>query len=767
MEETDAKKRRIDSETSTIVQVLDPSAFTSRFEVKQSNQDLARLYIVDTRYNKRYEVLISEAPIVSLVEYPPALAVPHTTYTFRIVDGRIQLLRLSEQMLDQFRQYPLSLDVNYFAVPEKVCAIRLQQSSQVTFRSKLDVKLWELSDELRHDDKCAGLILRFDRWYDLPGHVVKQGVTSFRPRPEYMLCLYHKDNCISSASIDISATTSKLYIQNFATFDSYAANAPVYEALLTLVAALVVRYVRVNGLPVHKVTAMFYNPKTSSLSLTQLRTQLDFNDVEYSETGNLITIDHCTSADVQSKLHAAFLLCSHHHAILCPDAAANDYSARKLREDTVLMPPLELRVTLHSSISPSAVQRVPNVQDVRSVAEFERMFAVYKYPQAQKIIIYMKQERHWVTLESYEGALITIITSPPAGGSLAVTYLTYSFVVRATGSEPAQVEIIALPDAYTSASSLFWNRATDDAGYKLAEIDCTQAELDKAVRILPSAYDLVDTLNRTLTARCPNLKLRFGGNFEMTGHVTQFDRALEKRPLNHYMLCLYSGEDCVSSITFSLNNQYLEISSRTIPAYEKRAYNTLLRGIVVLISDHVSPAGKPTMVVSQIANAISAYLLVKKLGARLVSRRGVGDWLTTTGVTTFGPCVKPCVVFVEYPEKLPAMTASIEAASSFTDVQANLTKEINDAYNLGLRDPGDDNGSKYWIHAMVAVTPQNITRARTLVDEVLARIDCFPADQAQQQVQQYGRETPQSTTTFLAGGYAVRAAFFGMGRLNK
>lgn len=76
------------------------------------------------------------------------------------------------------------------------------------------------------------------------------------------------------------------------------------------------------------------------------------------------------------------------------------------------------------------------------------------------------------------------------------------------------------------------------------------------------------------------------------------------------VLCLTLGDQCISSILLEVNSKYIIISSKTKEGYEGKKYNTLLRCVVMIIAQSLSPT--ITSVLSVAINPISAYLLVQK-----------------------------------------------------------------------------------------------------------------------------------------------------------
>lgn len=88
------------------------------------------------------------------------------------------------------------------------------------------------------------------------------------------------------------------------------------------------------------------------------------------------------------------------------------------------------------------------------------------------------------------------------------------------------------------------------------------------------------------------------------------------------VLCLFTGSDCVSSITINLdddNLSNLSIDSKTNTRYEGRKFNTLLRAVLIIISKSISDHVQ--QITSSAINEISATLMIKRFNA--VSRTGL------------------------------------------------------------------------------------------------------------------------------------------------
>ena len=95
------------------------------------------------------------------------------------------------------------------------------------------------------------------------------------------------------------------------------------------------------------------------------------------------------------------------------------------------------------------------------------------------------------------------------------------------------------------------------------------------------------------------------------------------------VLCLTLGDQCISSIMLDIDSNYLVISSKTKEEYQGRKYNTLLRCVVMIIAQSLSPI--ITSVMSFAINPISAYLLVQKFDG-IITTDTYEDFINTREV---------------------------------------------------------------------------------------------------------------------------------------
>jgi len=135
---------------------------------------------------------------------------------------------------------------------------------------------------------------------------------------------------------------------------------------------------------------------------------------------------------------------------------------------------------------------------------------------------------------------------------------------------------------------------------------------------LSNAKRIVDQLNAALQPKCPGFHLRID-------YITSFPpdsivSLYSDIPPNSYfqpplVLCLFTENNCVSSITINVTKTEITIDSKTNELYEGRKFNTLLRAVAIIISKSLNEIAK--MLVSIAVNATSASLMIKRFNAVL------------------------------------------------------------------------------------------------------------------------------------------------------
>ena len=142
---------------------------------------------------------------------------------------------------------------------------------------------------------------------------------------------------------------------------------------------------------------------------------------------------------------------------------------------------------------------------------------------------------------------------------------------------------------------------------------------------LSNAKIIVRQLNAALQPTCPNFHLNID-------YITSFPRdsnvsLYSDIPLNSYFqpplaLCLFTGNNCVSSITISFSHPtIMTIDSNTNELFMKRNFNTLLRAVAIIISTHLN--ARVESINSNATNVISALSMIKHFNAVSETYRGV------------------------------------------------------------------------------------------------------------------------------------------------
>ena len=91
--------------------------------------------------------------------------------------------------------------------------------------------------------------------------------------------------------------------------------------------------------------------------------------------------------------------------------------------------------------------------------------------------------------------------------------------------------------------------------------------------------EILQEINDKIQKKCPKMKLVLDSRENLTGEIHTFNETPNPEDV---ILCLYKGENCISSITFGIFEQKLTISSRTARKEEHRKYNTFLRMCAIL-----------------------------------------------------------------------------------------------------------------------------------------------------------------------------------------
>ena len=157
--------------------------------------------------------------------------------------------------------------------------------------------------------------------------------------------------------------------------------------------------------------------------------------------------------------------------------------------------------------------------------------------------------------------------------------------------------------------------------------DCRQTEaLD-----LSNAKKKIEELNVILTQTCPDFYLRINyiASFPPNSNIHLFSTIFPDDLNSFYtfpniVLCLFTGNDCVSSITMHFNAfihddgvlgkiSELSIDSKTSLRFEGRKFNKLLRAVAIIISKEIDPT--IDTLTSFATNPVSAFIMIKNFNA--------------------------------------------------------------------------------------------------------------------------------------------------------
>jgi hypothetical protein len=138
---------------------------------------------------------------------------------------------------------------------------------------------------------------------------------------------------------------------------------------------------------------------------------------------------------------------------------------------------------------------------------------------------------------------------------------------------------------------------------------------------LSNAKRIVHQLNAALQLTCPDfhLNIDYITSFPQDSIASLYtDIFINSYFQPQIILCLFTGNDCVSSITIKVKDDRTTIDSKTNERYEGRKFNTLLRAVAIIISKSLNESAE--RLTSSAANIISALLMIKRFNA--VSQEG-------------------------------------------------------------------------------------------------------------------------------------------------
>jgi|LauGreDrversion2_6_1035139.scaffolds.fasta_scaffold02283_1 hypothetical protein len=161
-------------------------------------------------------------------------------------------------------------------------------------------------------------------------------------------------------------------------------------------------------------------------------------------------------------------------------------------------------------------------------------------------------------------------------------------------------------------------RDVNDNSYNFAIVYKSPIYRDRCATSIPltNAKKHVAHLNEIMQPHCPGFHL-------MIDYITSFPEnstvaLYDDLDTNVYLqpsivLCLFTGNHCVSSITMNIDADELSIDSKSDDQYEGRKFNKLLRAVAIIISKSISESVR--VVESFAINWISAFLMIKYFNA--------------------------------------------------------------------------------------------------------------------------------------------------------
>jgi hypothetical protein len=127
----------------------------------------------------------------------------------------------------------------------------------------------------------------------------------------------------------------------------------------------------------------------------------------------------------------------------------------------------------------------------------------------------------------------------------------------------------------------------------------------------------IEEFNAVLHQTCPGFSLNIDYIYRLRDPsiVSVFSVLVNGNTL---LLCLFNGNNCVSSLELDIEPTSIYISSKTNKLYEKRKYNKLLRAIIIIIARSIDPAIQH--ILSAAINPVSAYLMLHSFNAVYINR---------------------------------------------------------------------------------------------------------------------------------------------------
>ena len=135
---------------------------------------------------------------------------------------------------------------------------------------------------------------------------------------------------------------------------------------------------------------------------------------------------------------------------------------------------------------------------------------------------------------------------------------------------------------------------------------------------LSNAKMIVGQLNAALQPKCPefHLHIDYISSFPPDSVVSLYS---DISPNSYFhpqiILCLFTGNNCVSSIAINVTESEMTIDSKTNDLYLERKFNTLLRAVAIIVSTSINERAE--RLVSSAVNVVSALLMITRFNAVL------------------------------------------------------------------------------------------------------------------------------------------------------
>jgi len=133
---------------------------------------------------------------------------------------------------------------------------------------------------------------------------------------------------------------------------------------------------------------------------------------------------------------------------------------------------------------------------------------------------------------------------------------------------------------------------------------------------LNAAKSYVNILNEKLNITCPNFRINIDYIFGLPEYSiinTYSNLVVNGRDADSLLLCLFHNNNCVSSLTMTIDGDKISIDSKTNSIYEGRKFNKLLRAVLIIIAKSLNE--NIHFITSEAINPISAYLMINSFNA--------------------------------------------------------------------------------------------------------------------------------------------------------